>query len=38
MSQLLSRAFAGDLEIRSDGTGRTISGICVPFGATAKSQ
>lgn len=31
MDDFLSRAFAVDLEIRSDGTGRTIEGIVVPF-------
>jgi HK97 family phage prohead protease len=32
----LSREFAADLEIRSDGSGRTIHGIVVPFGVTAR--
>lgn len=31
----LSRAFAADIEVRSDGTGRTVAGIVVPFGRTA---
>lgn len=32
----LSRAFTADLEIRSDGDGRTIQGIVVPYGQTAR--
>lgn len=32
----LSRDFVADLEIRSDGSGRTITGIVVPFGVTAR--
>lgn len=32
----LARAFAADIEIRSDGTGRTVHGIVVPFGRTAR--
>lgn len=35
MSELISRAFA-DLEVRADTTGRTIHGIVVPFGVTAR--
>lgn len=31
MNQPISRAFAADLEIRSDGEGRTVHGIVVPF-------
>ena len=30
MTDTLSRAFAGDIEIRSDGSGRTVHGIVVP--------
>ena len=37
MSDLaLSRAFVSDIEIRSDGDGRTVHGIIVPFGVTAR--
>lgn len=32
----LQRGFAADIEIRSDGTGRTIHGIVVPFGQVAR--
>lgn len=32
----LCRDFAADLEIRSDGTGRVIHGIVVPFGVSAR--
>ena len=32
----LSRSFTTDLEVRSDGDGRTIQGIVVPYGQTAK--
>lgn len=35
MTEALSRAFAADIEVRSDGTGRTVAGIVVPFGRTA---
>lgn len=35
MAELFSRSFAGDLEIRSDGTGRTIGGILVPWDQVA---
>lgn len=36
MSDALSRAFAGDIEVRSDGTGRTIEGIIVPWDRSAR--
>jgi HK97 family phage prohead protease len=36
MSDALSRAFAGDIEVRSDGTGRTIEGIFVPWERAAR--
>lgn len=32
----LTREFAGDIEIRSDGTGRTVHGILVPYGVVAR--
>ena len=32
----LSRAYTSDLEIRADGDGRTIQGIVVPYGQTAR--
>jgi HK97 family phage prohead protease len=32
----LSRAFTSDLEVRADGDGRTIQGIVVPYGQTAR--
>ena len=32
----ITRAFAGDLHIRADGEGRTISGIVVPFDVEAR--
>ena len=32
----LSREFAADIEIRSDGTGRTVHGIVVPYGQVAR--
>lgn len=32
----LTRDFSADLEIRSDGTGRTIHGILVPYGQVAR--
>ena len=32
----LSRSFTSDLEVRADGDGRTIQGIVVPYGQTAK--
>lgn len=35
MSESLSRAFVSDIEVRSDGGGRTIHGIVVPFGQVA---
>ena len=31
----LSRTFACDLEVRADGTGRTVYGICCPFDSPA---
>ena len=36
MADNLIRAFAGDLSIRADGTGRTITGIVVPFDTVAR--
>lgn len=36
MSELISRAFSADLEVRADSTGRTIHGIVVPFGVVAR--
>jgi HK97 family phage prohead protease len=36
MTDNLIRAFAGDLSIRADGTGRTIAGIVVPFDTVAR--
>lgn len=36
MSELISRAFSADLEVRADGTGRTLHGIVVPFGVVAR--
>lgn len=36
MSEALSRAFAADIEVRADGTGRTVHGIIVPFGRVAR--
>lgn len=36
MSELISRAFSADLEVRSDGTGRTLHGIVVPFDRVAR--
>lgn len=36
MSNILSREYAVDLEIRSDGTGRTVHGILVPYGQVAR--
>lgn len=32
----ISRAFTGDIEVRSDGTGRTVHGIVVPFDRVAR--
>lgn len=32
----ISRAFATDIEVRAGGTGRTVHGIIVPFGVTAR--
>lgn len=31
MTESLSRAFVADIEVRADGTGRTVHGIVVPF-------
>lgn len=36
MTAQITRAFAGDLHIRADGEGRTISGIVVPFDTVAR--
>lgn len=36
MSELISRAFSADLEVRADGTGRTLHGIVVPFDRVAR--
>lgn len=36
MTDTLSRAFAGDIEIRGDGSGRTVHGIVVPYGQVAR--
>lgn len=36
MSEALSRAFVADIEIRADGTGRTVHGIVVPFDRVAR--
>lgn len=36
MTDALSRAFAGDIEVRNDGTGRTIEGIFVPWDTSAR--
>jgi HK97 family phage prohead protease len=36
MSESLSRAFAADIEVRADGTGRTVHGIIVPFDRVAR--
>ena len=36
MTGQITRAFAGDLHIRADGEGRTISGIVVPFDTEAR--
>lgn len=36
MSSILSREYVADLEIRSDGTGRTVHGILVPYGQVAR--
>lgn len=36
MTTILSREYAVDLEIRSDGTGRTVHGILVPYGQVAR--
>lgn len=36
MSEALSRAFVSDIEVRADGTGRTVHGIVVPFDRVAR--
>jgi HK97 family phage prohead protease len=36
MSATLVRAFTSDLEVRTEGDGRTIAGILAPFGKTAR--
>jgi len=36
MSSILSREYVAELEIRSDGTGRTVHGILVPYGQVAR--
>jgi HK97 family phage prohead protease len=36
MSEILHRAFASELELRSGGDGRTVSGIAVPFNQPAQ--
>jgi HK97 family phage prohead protease len=36
MNDRLSRAFAGDLEVRSSGDGRTVVGIVAPFDQVAR--
>lgn len=36
MTETISRAFAADLEVRADGTGRTVHGIVVPFDRVAR--
>ena len=36
MTESLSRAFTGDIEVRADATGRTVTGIVVPFERTAR--
>ena len=36
MTTLLYRAFAAALEVRSDGDGRTITGVAVPYGQPAR--
>lgn len=36
MSDSLSRAFVADIEVRADGTGRTVHGIVVPFNRVAR--
>lgn len=33
---VITRAFAGDLQIRADGTGRTIAGLVVPYDTVAR--
>lgn len=36
MTEALSRAFAADIEVRADSSGRTVHGIIVPFGQVAR--
>lgn len=36
MTDTISRAFAADLEVRADSTGRTVHGIIVPFDTVAR--
>ncbi len=36
MTDVLSRAFAGDLQVRADAEGRTVTGIVVPFDVEAR--
>ncbi len=36
MTEALSRAFVSDIEVRADGTGRTVHGIVVPFDKVAR--
>ena len=36
MSNHLTRDFVADIEIRSDGSGRTVHGIILPYGVTAR--
>lgn len=36
MTDELTRAFVSDIEVRSDGTGRTVHGIVVPFDSVAR--
>ena len=33
---IISRAYVAEIEIRSDGSGRTVHGILVPYGQTAR--
>lgn len=32
MSEMITRGFTPDLEVRSSGDGRTVEGLCVPYG------
>lgn len=36
MSETLARAFAGDIEVRAAGEGRTVAGLVVPYDRTAR--